>query len=56
MQMLMSSIADPTPPDPFGGMLPMSRYKQTRLKSSKDLVNHHLNRGKSPVVVPTAPV
>lgn len=27
MQMLISSIAEPTPPDPFGGLLPMSRYK-----------------------------
>ena len=50
MQMLASSIADPQPPDPFCGMMPMSRYKQTRLRSSKDLVSHHLNRGKSPAV------
>jgi hypothetical protein len=33
----------------------MSRYKQTRLKSSKDLVAHHLNRGKSPALVAPNP-
>jgi Ca2+-binding EF-hand superfamily protein len=39
MGMLRSGITEPLPPDPFE--LPLSRYKETRLKSTKDLVNMH---------------
>jgi hypothetical protein len=41
--MLRSGIAESPPPDPFN--IPLSMYKQTRLKSSKDLVNKHLQKG-----------
>ena len=41
MGMLRSSIADPPPPDPFA--MPLSKYRETRLKSTKDLVYIHKN-------------
>ena len=47
MQMLLSGIAEPPPPDPFA--MPMSRYKEIRLKSTKELMNkHRISQGKTP--------
>jgi hypothetical protein len=51
MQMLMSTIVDPAPPQPYPQSR-MSMYKQTRMKSSKDLVSHHLNKDKYFVPAP----
>jgi hypothetical protein len=45
MGMLKNGIADPPQPDPFAN--PLSKYKETRMKSTKDLMNQHL--GKTPV-------
>jgi hypothetical protein len=39
MGMLKQGIAEPLPPDPFE--LPLSKYKETRLKSTKDLMHLH---------------
>lgn len=39
MGMLKSGIAEPLPPDPFA--MPMSRYRETRMKSTKDLLHLH---------------
>lgn len=39
MGMLRSGIADPPPPNPFD--LPLSKYRETRLKSTKDLLSQH---------------
>ena len=39
--MLKQGIAEPAPPDPFA--MPMSRYRESRLKSTKDLLHLHKN-------------
>lgn len=44
--MLKNGIADPPQPDPFAN--PLSRYKETRMKSTKDLLTHH-QQGKTPI-------
>jgi hypothetical protein len=51
MQMLLSTIVDPAPPQPYPPSR-MSMYKQTRMKSSKDLVSHHLNKDRYFVPAP----
>ena len=50
MQMLISGIADPPPPDPYA--LPISKYKETRMKSTKELLHQHKRAlNKTPIEV-----
>ena len=51
MQLLKNTIVDIAPPQPYPATL--STYKQTRLKSSKDLVSHHINRDKFAPIQPS---